>query len=261
MEIESIRFGFFIGILFICTVWEIIVPKRSLTQSKWFRWSNNLGLVALNGLLLKITLPLLAIDVALVTEDQGFGVFNWLSLPLWLSVPITVFVLDCVIYWQHRLFHQVPLLWKLHRMHHSDQDIDVTTGARFHPIEIVLSMLIKIVAVAIIGAPAIAVLIFEILLNGSAMFNHSNARLSTDLDRLLRTAIVTPDMHRVHHSTIRKECDSNYGFFLSIWDRCFGSYIDQPQHGHQGMQIGVDRFRARNEQRIDKMLTQPFRSK
>ncbi|MDN2481074.1 sterol desaturase family protein [Vibrio agarivorans] len=259
MSAEIVRLSFFIGILCFCTVWEILAQRRTLTQSKSYRWLNNLGLVALNGLVLKFTLPILAIELAVTTSHAGVGLLNWLSLPMWLSVMATVVILDLAIYWQHRLFHRVPILWKLHRMHHSDQDIDVTTGARFHPIEIILSMLIKMVVVVVIGAPALGVLIFEIILNGSAMFNHSNARLPNMVDRILRRWVVTPDMHRVHHSTLRHECDSNFGFFLSIWDRWFKSYISQPKLGHHDMSIGIDKFRRASEQRIDKMLTQPFR--
>ncbi|MDR9828157.1 sterol desaturase family protein [Vibrio sp. FNV 38] len=260
MTFDHLRLLFFISTLVACTLWELAAPKRPLSQSKTLRWSNNIGLVALNSATLKLILPILAIEAALRAETAQFGLLHQFNLPMWFTILITVIILDAVIYWQHRLFHRIPLLWKLHRMHHSDQDIDVTTGARFHPIEILLSMLIKMIVVVLIGAPALGVLFFEIILNGSAMFNHSNARLPSKTDTVLRKFIVTPDMHRVHHSTERNECDSNFGFFLSTWDRWFNSYIAQPILGHDNMKIGIDRFRRPKEQRIDKMLTQPFRN-
>ncbi|MGL6314878.1 sterol desaturase family protein [Vibrio sp. WXL103] len=261
MNADVLRLGCFFSIFIACAVWEQCKPRRVLSQPKWLRWGNNLSLVVLNSVLLKLLLPVLAVDLAYQLSATDIGLLNTLNLPLWLSMLLTVLVLDFAIYWQHRLFHQIPMLWKLHRMHHSDQDIDVTTGARFHPIEIILSMLIKLIVVALLGAPALGVVLFEIILNGSAMFNHSNARMPLKLDRILRGFVVTPDMHRVHHSTIRTECNANYGFFLSIWDRLFASYIPQPSLGHSNMQIGTMNFRTQVEQRIDKMLTQPFRSR
>lgn len=256
---DSIRLALFLSVLIICALWEWVVPRKALTQSKRVRWLNNIGLVGLNSLLLPLLLPILAIEAAYRSQTAQFGVFNWVELPVWFEIVLAIILLDFAIYLQHLLFHRVPLLWRLHRMHHSDQDIDVTTGARFHPIEIILSMLIKVTVVYTLGISPIAVLLFEIVLNASAMFNHSNARLPRQLDKSLRRAIVTPDMHRVHHSIITKETHSNFGFFLSIWDRWFGTYIAQPEAGHDKVEIGIPLFRKGEEQRLDKMLTQPFR--
>ncbi|PML54460.1 sterol desaturase family protein [Vibrio breoganii] len=260
MDVASIRLSIFIAVLCICALIEALKPKRPLTQPKGFRWLNNLGLTGFNSIVLMITMPLLAVEAALWAEQNQVGLLYWLFVPLPIATVVAVIALDCAIYWQHRLFHTIPVLWSLHKVHHADQDIDVTTGARFHPIEIWLSMWIKIGIVIALGVPPVAVIIFEIVLNASAMFNHSNMRLPLSLDKVLRKWLVTPDMHRVHHSTIRQETDSNYGFCLSIWDRLFGSYIKQPKLGHQGMNIGIGVFREPKEQRIDKMLTQPFRN-
>ncbi|GAM63685.1 possible sterol desaturase [Vibrio ishigakensis] len=212
-----------------------------------------------NSIVLQLTLPLLALEAALWAQTQQVGLLHMIELPIGLAVIVSLLAMDMIIYWQHRLFHTIPMLWALHKTHHSDQDIDVTTGARFHPIEIWLSMVIKIATVVILGVPPVAVIAFEIILNASAMFNHSNMRIPYAVDAWVRKILVTPDMHRVHHSTIRAETDSNYGFCLAIWDRSFGSYIEQPKLGHLDMDIGIHQFRRPNEQRLDKILTQPFR--
>ncbi|WP_102521480.1 sterol desaturase family protein [Vibrio tapetis] len=256
----SIRLAFFLSVLVLCALWEFVAPRKVLTQSKWVRWSNNLGLVGLNSLILAIVMPLMAMDVAFLAQQHGFGLFNLTSLPLIFNVVLSVILLDALIYFQHRLFHTTPCLWRLHRMHHADQDIDVTTGARFHPIEILLSMVIKMAAVLALGVSPIAVVIFEVVLNASAMFNHSNAKLNLKADKWLRRLIVTPDMHRVHHSVIIKETNANYGFFLSIWDRIFGSYCAQPALGHKDVVIGLPYFRKPQEQKIGHMLLQPFKA-
>jgi sterol desaturase/sphingolipid hydroxylase (fatty acid hydroxylase superfamily) len=195
----------------------------------------------------------------MLAESKGWGLLNAWVVPAWAAVPIAVIALDFVIYLQHVLFHAVPALWRLHRMHHADLEFDVTTGARFHPIEIALSMVIKLTIVAALGAPALAVLIFEVLLNATAMFNHSNVRLPAWVDHVLRWMVVTPDMHRVHHSVVVRETNSNFGFNLPWWDRLFGTYRDQPAAGHERMTIGVEEFRDPAEQRLDRMLSQPFR--
>ncbi|MBD1575560.1 sterol desaturase family protein [Vibrio sp. S11_S32] len=254
-----IRLVCFILVLLVMAVWEIQRPRKALTQPKNFRWLNNLGFVALNGALLPFTLPFLAMGVAFTATQHQWGLLHWLSLPSPIEVLISIVLLDGIIYWQHRLFHQIPLLWRLHRVHHSDQDIDATTGSRFHFIEIWLSMWVKIAAIVILGISPIAVLLFEVILNASAMFNHSNVRLNLKFDALLRKFVVTPDMHRIHHSVHLNETNSNYGFCLSIWDRCFGSYIAEPKDGHRDMQIGLGIFRQPQEQGLLKMLTQPFR--
>ena len=198
-------------------------------------------------------------ELALVAEARGFGLLNVIRLPDWLALLVSVLVLDLAIYLQHVLFHAVPALWRLHRMHHADLEFDVTTGLRFHPIEIALSMLIKFAVVAAIGAPALSVLVFEVLLNATSMFNHANMRIPTWIDRVLRWLVVTPDMHRVHHSIVARETNSNFGFNLPWWDRLFGTYRDQPAAGHRDMTIGIEQFREPGEQRLDRMLTQPFR--
>lgn len=256
---EMIRLSFFLSVLVLCGIWEWLTPRKKLTQSKLYRWLNNLGLIAFNSMCLSLLMPILAIEAAIYAANNGLGLLNQLQVPIYVELLIAVVLLDLAIYLQHLVFHRLPILWRLHRMHHADQDIDVTTGTRFHPIEILLSMWIKVGLVMALGISAIAVVVFEIILNASAMFNHSNAYLPLKLDNWLRKMIVTPDMHRVHHSVIVKETHSNFGFFLSIWDRAFGTYRDQPEQGHDEVKIGIPLFQHANEQRLDKMLTQPFR--
>lgn len=259
---EMIRLSFFISALVLCGIWEWLTPRKQLTQSKLFRWLNNLGLVAFNSLCLTLLMPLLALEAAFYAQQHQIGLLNHFSmLPEWIAVLLAVVLLDLAIYLQHLIFHRVPMLWRLHRMHHSDQDIDVTTGSRFHPIEILVSMWIKIALILMLGVSPLAILIFEIILNASAMFNHSNAYLALKLDKWLRTVVVTPDMHRVHHSIETQETHSNFGFFLSIWDRIFSTYRAQPKAGHDKVIIGINAFQNADEQRLDKMLTQPFRDK
>jgi sterol desaturase/sphingolipid hydroxylase (fatty acid hydroxylase superfamily) len=253
------RLAAFAGVLIVMALWELRQPKRQLSLGRRRRWPNNLGVVVLDSIVVRILFPTAAVGVAVACEARGWGLFNWLALPKGVAIPVSVLVLDLAIYLQHVLFHAVPMLWRLHRMHHADLDIDVTTGVRFHPIEIVLSLLIKFVVVAAIGAPALAVLVFEVLLNATSMFNHSNVRMPAPVDALVRWLVVTPDMHRVHHSIIRSETDSNFGFNFPWWDRLFGTYRAQPTQGHQGMTIGIDKFRDPAELRLDRLLTQPFR--
>lgn len=257
----AIRLGFFIGIFAIMILWEIAAPRRDRTISRWVRWPNNLGIVAFNTIMLRLLTPTAAVGLALMAEEGGWGLFNIVAIPVWVAVPLSVMLLDLAIYLQHVMFHAVPVLWRLHRMHHADLDFDVTTGARFHPIEILFSMAIKLAVVAALGPPAIAILIFEVLLNGAAMFNHGNARLPVGLDRFLRWIIVTPDMHRVHHSAVPRETNSNFGFNLPWWDRLCGTYQAQPAAGHQGMTIGISQFRSPRELWLDRMLIQPFLGK
>jgi sterol desaturase/sphingolipid hydroxylase (fatty acid hydroxylase superfamily) len=208
--------------------------------------------------MLRILFPIAAVGVALLGEEHGWGLLNAFTFPVWISVAVSVVTLDFAIYLQHVLFHAVPLLWRLHRMHHADLDIDVTTGVRFHPIEIALSMCIKLMVVVALGAPALAVLIFEVLLNATSLFNHGNIRIPLPFDRVLRWLVVTPDMHRVHHSWHPDETNSNFGFNLPWWDRLLGTYKDQPRDGHQGMTIGINQFREPSWERLDRMLIQPF---
>lgn len=255
----TIRLGFFIGIFIGVILWEVAAPRRPLTQSRWLRWYSNIGIVVLNTVAVRVLVPLVPVALAVMAEARGWGIFNVVDLPFWLAVVVSVVVLDLVIYFQHVMFHAVPILWRLHRMHHADLDFDVTTGARFHPIEIVLSVLLKLAVITVIGPPVVAVIIFEVLLNGTSMFNHGNIRLPLALDRVLRWFVVTPDMHRVHHSNIPAETNSNFGFSLPYWDRIFGTYRDQPQLGHEGMTIGLDTFREAGDLHLHKMLIQPFK--
>jgi sterol desaturase/sphingolipid hydroxylase (fatty acid hydroxylase superfamily) len=256
-----IRLTFFLGILVLMAAWEFAAPRRRQTVSRWVRWPNNLAVIALNTALLRILFPMAAVGWALVGEERAWGLLNNLNTPSWAAVMLSLALLDLAIYLQHVLFHAVPVLWRLHRMHHADLDFDVTTGTRFHPLEILLSMLIKLTVIAALGPPAVAVLIFEVLLNATSMFNHGNVRIPPGIDQALRWLIVTPDMHRVHHSVIPAETNSNFGFNLPWWDRLCGTYRAQPAAGHEGMTIGIEQFRTVRELWLDRMLLRPFWSK
>ncbi|XKH60664.1 sterol desaturase family protein [Halomonas sediminis] len=238
-----IRGAVFAFVLLAMALWEIAARRRPQRIQRRQRWPSNLAIVALDTLVVRLVFPLAAVGASLVAAERGWGLFNMIAAPMWLALIVSVVVLDLAIYFQHRLFHAVPWLWRLHRMHHADLEFDVTTGLRFHPLEILVSMGIKLVVVALLGAPALAVLIFEMLLNATSMFNHGNVRLPNWLDRRLRLLVVTPDMHRVHHSIVRRETDSNFGFSVSWWDRLFGTYRDQPAAGHLNMTIGIEDFR------------------
>ena len=255
----QIRLSFFIGIFALMACWEVFAPRRTGQVKRRLRWPGNLGIVIFNTLLLRVVMPTTAVALALAGEAAGWGLLQQFDLPLWLASTLAIICLDLAIYLQHIMFHAVPVLWRLHRMHHADLAFDVTTGARFHPLEIMVSMAIKLMVIAALGPPAVAVLVFEVLLNVLAMFNHANARLPLGLDRVLRRVIVTPDMHRVHHSVIPREANSNFGFNLSLWDRAFGTYCAQPAAGHQEMGIGIDQFRSEDELRLGRMLAQPFK--
>ncbi len=254
------RLTFFLGTFIVVALIERRLPRRHPLPHRGQRWLNNLGLVVVNSVALRALFPTAAVGIALLTEQQNWGLLNQLELPYVLTVLLAVIALDFFIYLQHVLFHSIPLLWRLHMVHHADLDYDLTTGLRFHPIEIILSMVIKFGVITMIGAPALAVIIFEILLNSSAMFNHSNIRLPKRIDEKLRLAIVTPDFHRVHHSSRKTETNSNYGFCLSIWDRAFGTYRPQPSLGHDAMEIGLEQFRRSEELTLGKLLLLPFRA-
>ncbi|MBF0248768.1 MAG: sterol desaturase family protein, partial [Alphaproteobacteria bacterium] len=241
-------------------LWEILAPRRRLTVSKGLRWFSNLGIVALNTALARAVLPMAPVAFAAVCAERGWGILNVLDMDPGAGLVLAVVAMDFAIWLQHVMVHAIPALWRLHRMHHADLDYDVTTGARFHPLEILLSLGIKFCVIALLGASPAAVLAFEVVLNATAMFNHANARLPLGLDAVLRLVLVTPDMHRVHHSAIPRECNSNFGFALSVWDRLFGTYTAQPQGGHEGMTIGLDMFRDVRDERLDQMLIQPLRS-
>jgi len=255
-----IRLGVFLGLFSIMVLWEGLAPRRRPSMPRLVRWPNALTLTVLNTVALRLTMPVLAVEAAVQAQMRGWGLLTVLEAPLWLALPLAVVVLDLAIYAQHIVFHRVPLLWRLHRVHHADPDFDVTTALRFHPVEIVLSMLFKLAIVAVLGAPAVAVLLFELLLNGSAMFNHGNVRLPGGLDHWLRWVIVTPDMHRVHHSVRPAETNSNYGFALPWWDRLFGTYTPQPLGGHIGMTIGLEDARSWRDLWLDRLLLLPLRN-
>jgi len=255
----ALRFGAFLGVFVLVALWEALAPRRPSRLTRAQRWPHNLGLIALNVGIVRLVAPGAAIAVAIAGEADGWGLFNVLALPSWAAILLGVVLLDLAIYFQHVLFHAVPVLWRLHRVHHADVDYDVTTGLRFHPIEILLSLGIKCAVIAALGAPAIAVLVFEVLLNGASMFNHANGRLPLVVDRWLRWLVVTPDMHRVHHSVIPRELNSNFGFNLPWWDRLFGTYRAQPAAGHEAMRIGVDGLQGPEEVRLTRLLTQPLR--
>ena len=239
--------------------WELLAPRRLLLVPKLLRWSNNLALVILNSVVLRLLFPTAAIGVAVFVNNNSWGISHTVNFPFALEVLLAVVIMDAAIYFQHVMMHAVPAFWRLHRVHHADPDFDVTTGSRFHPIEIVISMLIKFAVIIVLGAPVIAVIIFEVLLNASAMFNHSNVRLNKTVDRFLRLILVTPDMHRVHHSVEADEANSNFGFSLPWWDRLFGTYRAQPRAGHEGMHIGIHQYNEPNQVvYLHKLLLLPF---
>ncbi len=256
----ALRLGAFLGVLAAMAGWEILAPRRSMSLSRRRRWPANLGIVVLNTLILRLIFPAAAVGVALSAGAHGWGLLNQYAVPGWAAVAAGIVLLDLAIYLQHAMFHALPALWRLHRMHHADLDIDVTTGARFHPVEILLSMLIKFAAVAALGVPPAAVVLFEVLLNATSIFNHGNVRVPAGVEPALRWLLVTPDMHRVHHSVERSETNSNFGFNLSLWDRLFGTYRAQPRAGHEAMTIGIPDFRDPAEcATLTGMLALPFR--
>ncbi|MFK7966423.1 MAG: sterol desaturase family protein [Burkholderiaceae bacterium] len=259
---QAIRLGGFLAVFALIALWEIVAPRRQATLSKGLRWSSNIALMALNALLLRLVFPLAAVGVAAFGEAGGWGLLNHFQVPLWLAVPIAVIALDFVIWLQHVVIHAVPAFWRLHQVHHADLDYDLTTGTRFHPIEMLLSMLIKFAAVVTLGAPVVAVVIFEVLLNATSMFNHGNIRIPLPINQVLGWFIVTPDMHRIHHSVEPDETNSNFGFSLPWWDRLFGTYRAQPRVGHDAIVIGIrGHTDPREVARLDGMLLMPFKGK
>ncbi|MFD2179826.1 sterol desaturase family protein [Veronia pacifica] len=255
------RLSAFIGIFVIMAIAERLAPKRALRVSWVKRWLNNLGLLVVDTITVRLLFPVAAAGFAVYCQQQGWGLLNIFAVPYWLAVLISVIVMDFIIWGQHLMFHRIPVLWRLHAVHHADRDLDVSSGGRFHPIEIILSMLIKFVAIACLGAPAAAVILFEIILNGTSMFNHSNVALPNWLDRIVRRLIVTPDMHRIHHSVRPEETNSNYGFNFSFWDKLFGTYNSEPKDGHDKMDIGLSQFQTENQTVwITGLLALPFRN-
>ncbi|SMO89511.1 sterol desaturase family protein [Ruegeria faecimaris] len=255
----TIRIIAFLSVLAAMALWEVAAPRRSRDIPRVIRWTNNLALVVLDTAILRLTFPILAVGLAAMAEDRGWGLFNNIEAPVWVAIVVSMLLLDLAIYLQHVMFHAVPGLWRLHRMHHADLDFDATTGLRFHPVEILISMGIKLAVVATLGPPAVAVLLFEVTLNATALFNHANIELPRPVDRILRWIVVTPDMHRVHHSVDPSETNSNFGFNLPWWDRLLGTYVAQPKKGHKSMEIGIKQFRTRRDLWLDRMLIQPLR--
>lgn len=260
MEGEAaFRLGVALAVLAGMALWELAAPLRRAEVPRIIRWTNNLALVALDAGIVRLLFPVTLAGAAIWAEGAGWGLFAATPLPRWAEGVLAFLILDLAIWAQHRAFHAVPVLWRLHRMHHADLHFDVTTGLRFHPVEIVLSMAIKLALVVALGAPALAVLLFEVALNATALFTHGNVSLPPALDRRLRRVLVTPDMHRIHHSWRREETDSNFGFNLAVWDRLFGTYRASARDGQTGMTIGLEQFRSPQEARLDRLLTQPFR--
>jgi sterol desaturase/sphingolipid hydroxylase (fatty acid hydroxylase superfamily) len=251
-----IRLTAFLGIFAAVAVWESLTPRRKLTTSKPLRWISNISITMLGAAIVRGIFPVIAVGLA--ANQTTMGILNQVPLPFALKVFIGILAFDLIIFLQHVSFHSVPILWRLHMMHHADLDVDVTTGLRFHPIEVVLSMGIKIVAVVMIGPPVLSVILFEILLNGTSMFNHGNIRMPAGVDRMLRLIVVTPDMHRVHHSVIIKETNSNFGFNFPWWDRFFGTYRAQPAADHKDMTIGLSQFRDQKRLTLPWLLILPF---
>jgi len=256
-----VRLIFFCGIFAFMAVWEMIAPRRSLSNPRGTRWFNNLTLTFLNSLIVRLFIPITAIEFALYCREHNWGIFNVSGIPEWEAGILSIVVLDLTIYAQHFFFHRIPLFWRFHRMHHTDLDIDVTSGARFHPVEIIISMGIKMVIIVILGAPAWSVLLFEVLLNATSMFNHSNVFMNYRIDKFLRIFLVTPDMHRVHHSVIIQETNSNFGFNFPCWDHFFGTYRDQPASGHEAMSVGLANYRDQKWLTLPWMLAVPFSDK
>lgn len=255
---DVLRMSAFSLVAVIMALWEVLFPRREQSRRR-IRWPGNFGIFLINALMIAL-LPITAVGAAIFSIQLKFGFFYWVEFAFWPKVIVCIVVLDLLIYWQHRLFHMIAPMWRVHRMHHTDTAFDFTTALRFHPIEIFLSVLIKVAAIILLGAPAFAVIAFEIILNGSAMFNHGNVKLPSALDRVLRWVIVTPDMHRVHHSPNPLEHNKNFGFFLSLWDRIFASYLGQPQQPHHTMPIGLNGFEQDSEARLDRLIMQPFKN-
>ena len=256
----SLRMGVFISILLLMMGAEALFPRKNRALGRTHRWVSNLLIVIIDSIFARLLFPIVAVGVAALSVKNGWGLLNMTLLPDWLEILLALILLDMAIYWQHVAFHRIPFFWSFHKVHHVDRDIDVTTGLRFHPIEIVFSLLIKLGVVLVLVAPVLAVILFEIILNGCAMFNHSNVKLPLSVDRVMRRFIVTPDMHRVHHSIHMHETNSNYGFSISLWDRMFKSYNDQPQDGHDGMIIGLEEHQTKAPASLSWSLLFPFKS-
>ena len=257
----AIRLGVFVGLFLLFAGLETLAPRRARNLPRARRWTTNIAVTIIDSLTLRamaVFLPFLAVGAALDADAKGWGLFNHLDWPFWAEGALVVLILDFAIWGQHLITHKVPLFWRFHRMHHADRDLDVTTAVRFHPVEVAASMLLKIGLVYALGPAAWAVLLFEVILNGTALFNHANLRLPDRMDRAARLVLVTPDMHRVHHSILRDDHDSNYGFALSVWDRIFGTYRRQPAKGLDGMAVGLE-WQDNRPAQLGWSLLLPFR--
>lgn len=258
---DLIRVGSYLSVLLVMAAWELLVPRRKLTASKCCRWGGNLTIVILNTAIARLFFMGGVVATAAMAQDRGWGLFNWVEGPVWLELGLAMLALDFIIYWQHQIFHYVPILWRFHMMHHSDLDLDVTSGVRFHPVEIVISAVVKASAVMALGVAPLAVVAFEIVLNGTSLFNHSNVKMPLGFDRVLRWFVVTPDMHRIHHSVDPRETNSNYGFNVPWWDRLFGTYCAEPALGQTGMKIGLEHLGSPVCLNLFMMLRFPFVTK
>lgn len=253
-----VRLGVFAGIFLLMAALEIAIPRKERVLPKGMRWFTNISLVIVNTLALRLVMPILAVGMADYAAARGWGLLAFVDFPMWMEIIIAFVILDMLIYVQHVAFHKVPILWRFHKVHHADRDLDVTSGARFHPIEAVLSMAYKLLCVALVGPAAIAVFLFEVILNASSMFHHANIRIPENIDKLVRWGIVTPDMHRVHHSVRVSETNSNYSFFLTLWDRLFRTYVAEPKDGHREMTLGLDEYQTEQPANLGWAMVVPF---
>jgi len=262
----AIRLSCFFGLFILMAILESKRPRRAhdLKHVRGMRWLNNISLALIASVVTRLILPISLVSFAIVCQNSSWGLFNqdfFLNVNSLTIFIVSLILFDCIIYWQHRIFHYVPFLWRLHKVHHSDQSFDVTTGIRFHPLEILLSIAIKFAVVFIFGISAESIIVFEVMLNALALFNHSNVKIPLGIDYYLRKLIVTPDMHRVHHSQIPSETNSNFGFNISFWDRLFGSYQDQPSLGHEGIEIGLKDYNNSDlPKQLSSLLLMPFKA-
>ncbi len=258
-DLESVlRLGVFLSVFVVLAVLELLIPRRRLRYSKLQRWASNIGLSIFNTIFLRIIIPVAGVGAALLAAEKGWGLLNQIELPTLPGSILFLLIFDVTIYWQHRIYHLVPVLWRFHRVHHTDMDYDFTTGSRFHPVSILISTLIKAGLILLMGPPAIAVVLAEVILNATSMFNHSNIKLPEGLETALRKVIVTPDMHRIHHSVERKEHDRNFGFNLSCWDRIFSSYLENAEKPQTEIDIGIRGFQDKKSLNMFTLLFQPF---
>lgn len=258
-SLETLRLVIFIGALLSFSGLEALLPRKTRTSTRRRRWPTNLAFALINTAALQLLVPLAAVGTAAWASQTGFGLFNNINISTAISALVSIILLDAALYWQHVATHKIPILWRLHKVHHTDRDLDASSGIRFHPVEIVLSMAFKMLIVAGLGVSVMAVIIFEIILNACALFNHANIRLPSKIDAVMRVFIATPDYHRVHHSAVEDETNSNYGFSLTLWDRVFGTYKPQPKAGHDNMVIGLAQHQNTGPTRLLWSLALPFK--